>query len=90
MRAGLLVNVFLLWFSSAINVPRCWGTGNLLKNENWDFSPGPLREALFSLLGFLLLFSLFLVGFDTGRIELLMIYTRTLAFTPRSNFTEPW
>lgn len=89
MRAGLLVSVFLLWFSLAINVPGCWGKGNLLKNEKWDFSLGPVREGLFSFLCFLLLFSLFLVGFDTGGTQLLMIYTRTLAFIQRSNFIEP-
>lgn len=63
MRAALLVNVFLLRFSSAINVPRqgAGGKGNLIKNENCDFSWGPLKGKPF-LSPFLLSSFLFIFG----------------------------
>ena len=58
MGAGLPVNVFLLWFSSAINVP-----GQvLLKNENWDFSLDPTKKDFY--FSCLPSFLLNLVGFD--------------------------
>lgn len=47
MRAGLLVNVFLLWFSSAINVPRQGaGVKESAQNEP-NFSLGPTKEGFF-------------------------------------------
>lgn len=90
MRAALLVNVFLLRFSSAINVPcqGAGGKGNLLKNENCNFSLGPLKGKPFlspSLPSFLFVFGWIWFWRDTTANHLyknLGIYSKKQFYRP--------